>query len=165
MKRTVFAVIGVDDETAFKEIDDGPIPYLEREMGRLEEGGIYFRDGFIADEDEGDEWCAYINYIAAWAFNHQGDERRCSPLTFQRWAEKRTDDMCRECDCHDPDMGCTMSGLDKSYACPLHNEKHVSNGCPCCTGNEAIYPGALRHLGVPHIRYCPNCGRKFEGKQ
>lgn len=26
---------------------------------------------------------------------------------------------CLSCDCHDPDMGCTMPSIDKSYACPL----------------------------------------------
>ena len=26
---------------------------------------------------------------------------------------------CLDCDCYDPDMGCTMPGIDKSYACPL----------------------------------------------
>ena len=26
---------------------------------------------------------------------------------------------CLNCDCHDPDMGCTMPSIDKSYACPL----------------------------------------------
>lgn len=25
------------------------------------------------------------------------------------------------CDCYDPDMGCTMPSVDKSYACPLEN--------------------------------------------
>lgn len=26
---------------------------------------------------------------------------------------------CLRCDCYDPDYECTMSSLDKSYACPL----------------------------------------------
>lgn len=26
---------------------------------------------------------------------------------------------CNDCDCYDPDMGCTMPSFDKSYACPL----------------------------------------------
>ena len=26
---------------------------------------------------------------------------------------------CLDCDCYDPDMGCPMPGIDKSYACPL----------------------------------------------
>ena len=28
-------------------------------------------------------------------------------------------DPCWDCDCNDPDMGCTMPSIDKSYACPL----------------------------------------------
>lgn len=28
-------------------------------------------------------------------------------------------DPCFGCDCNDPDMGCTMSSFDRSYACPL----------------------------------------------
>lgn len=26
---------------------------------------------------------------------------------------------CCFCDCYDPDMGCTMPSIDRSYACPL----------------------------------------------
>lgn len=26
---------------------------------------------------------------------------------------------CLDCDCYDPDFGCTMSGIDREYACPL----------------------------------------------
>lgn len=29
---------------------------------------------------------------------------------------------CWGCDCYDEDMGCTMSSLDRCYACPLENE-------------------------------------------
>ena len=29
------------------------------------------------------------------------------------------DRICLTCDCYDPDYECTMSGLDRSYACPL----------------------------------------------
>ena len=28
---------------------------------------------------------------------------------------------CLGCDCYDPDMGCTMPGMDKWYACPLES--------------------------------------------
>ena len=31
-------------------------------------------------------------------------------------------DPCCGCDCNDPDMGCTMSSIDRSYACPMENE-------------------------------------------
>ena len=29
---------------------------------------------------------------------------------------------CLYCDCYDPDMGCTMPSIDKSYACPLEGD-------------------------------------------
>ncbi len=31
--RRIIALLEVDDNTAFQKIDDGPIPYLEQEMG------------------------------------------------------------------------------------------------------------------------------------
>lgn len=27
-------------------------------------------------------------------------------------------DLCFACDCYDPDLGCTMPSIDRSYACP-----------------------------------------------
>ena len=32
-----------------------------------------------------------------------------------------TDNPCFNCDCYDPDMGCTMPAVDKSYACSLED--------------------------------------------
>ena len=32
---------------------------------------------------------------------------------------KRESDPCLGCDCNDPDVGCTMPSIDRSYACPL----------------------------------------------
>ena len=29
---------------------------------------------------------------------------------------------CLDCDCYDPDMGCSMPGIDRSYACPQRFE-------------------------------------------
>lgn len=31
---------------------------------------------------------------------------------------------CIYCDCYDPDLGCTMPSVDKSYACPLFNDSN-----------------------------------------
>lgn len=59
MKRKIIALLEVDDDTAFQKIDDGPIPYLEKEMGWLEQSNIFLKDAFIADEDENDEEQAY----------------------------------------------------------------------------------------------------------
>lgn len=89
MKRKIFALLEVDDDTAFQKIDDGPIPYLEKEMGWLEQSQIYLKDAFIADGDENDAEQAYLNYLAAWLFN-------ClvtglcekSPVSFREWKRK-----------------------------------------------------------------------------
>lgn len=73
MKRKIVAIVSVDDDTAFEKIDDGPVSYLEKEFGWLEESDIFLRDCFIADDDEDDKWQAYLNYLVDWAFNHQGE--------------------------------------------------------------------------------------------
>lgn len=73
MKRKIVAIVSVDDDTAFEKIDDGPVSYLEKEFGWLEESNIFLRDCFIADDDEDDKWQAYLNYLVDWAFNHQGE--------------------------------------------------------------------------------------------
>ena len=36
---------------------------------------------------------------------------------------EREKNPCLWCDCYDPDLGCTMSPLDKSYACLLENRE------------------------------------------
>ena len=64
--RRIIALLEVDDNTAFQKIDDGPIPYLEQEMGWLEQSNIFLKDAFIADEDENDAEQSYLNYLAAW---------------------------------------------------------------------------------------------------
>ena len=74
MKRKIVALIEVDDDTVFQKIDDGPISYLENEMGWLEQSQIFLENAFIADEDETDTEQAYLNYLADWIFNHQGNE-------------------------------------------------------------------------------------------
>ena len=50
--RTVIAILEVDDDKAFEEIDDGPIPYLEREFGWLEQSGISLQNARILDDDD-----------------------------------------------------------------------------------------------------------------
>lgn len=74
MERKIVAVVGVDDEVAFEQINDGPVPYLEKELAWLGPSGISLKDCFVADEDEDDKWKAYLNYLVEWAFNHQDDE-------------------------------------------------------------------------------------------
>lgn len=83
MKRKIVALIEVDADTAFQKIDDGPISYLENEMGWLEQSQIFLEDVFIVDEDETDAEQAYLNYLADWIFNHQSDElRESGPADF-----------------------------------------------------------------------------------
>ncbi len=86
MKRKIFALLEVDDDTAFQQIDDGPIPYLEKEMGWLEQSQIFLKDAFIADEDENDAEQAYLNYLAAWVFDclNTGLCRK-RPAGFREW--------------------------------------------------------------------------------
>lgn len=67
--RTVIAILEVDDDRAFAEIDDGPIPYLEREMGWLEQSGIFLQNARILDED--DEYDAKAIELADKIFNEE----------------------------------------------------------------------------------------------
>lgn len=88
MKRKIMAIIEVDDEIAFEEINDGPVAYLEREFGLLGESGIFLRDCFIADDDETEEWQAYLNYLVEWAFHHQGEEfAGMAPVCYQEFLD------------------------------------------------------------------------------
>ena len=50
--RTVIAILEVDDDIAFEKIDDGPVPYLERELGYLEQRGIFLQNARILDDDD-----------------------------------------------------------------------------------------------------------------
>lgn len=34
---------------------------------------------------------------------------------------------CLDCDCYDPDMGCTMPSLDLDYACSLHCDEVIDD--------------------------------------
>ena len=66
--RKIIALLEVDDDMAFQKINDGPIPYLEQEMGWLEQSQIFLKDAFISDEDENDAEQAYLNYLAELLF-------------------------------------------------------------------------------------------------
>lgn len=89
MRRKIIALIEVDNDTAFQKNDDGPISYLENEMGWLEQNRIFLEDAFIADEDETDAEQAYLNYLADWIFNHQGSElRESGPAGFSEWKQQ-----------------------------------------------------------------------------
>ena len=91
MKRKIIALLEVNDNTAFQKIDDGPIPYLEQEMGWLEQSQIFLKDAFIADEDENDAEQAYLNYLAAWVFDCLNNKRRSkSPVSFHEWKRQNT---------------------------------------------------------------------------
>lgn len=89
MRRKIIALIEVDDDTAFQKNDDGPICYLAKEMRWLEQSRIFLEAAFIADEDETDAEQAYLNYLADWIFNHQGDElRESGPAGFSEWKQQ-----------------------------------------------------------------------------
>ncbi|MCI8471477.1 MAG: hypothetical protein HFE65_00040 [Clostridiales bacterium] len=91
MKRKIFALLEVDDDTAFQKIDDGPVPYLDKEMERLEQSQIFLKDAFIADEDEDDTEQAYLNYLAVWVFDHLYDEMyEDEPACFREWKRQNT---------------------------------------------------------------------------
>lgn len=82
MKQTIFCKITVDDETAFNQIDDGPVPFLEKKMKKLKDDNIILEDAFLSDENECDLWQLYINYVANWVIKHQGndDKSGVSPM-------------------------------------------------------------------------------------
>ena len=89
MKRKIIALIEVNDNTAFQKIDDGPISYLENEMGWLEQSHIFLENAFIDDEDVSDGEQAFLNYLADWIFNHQGDElHESGPADFSEWKQQ-----------------------------------------------------------------------------
>lgn len=69
MKRTIIALLEVDDDKAFKEIDDGPISYLDLKIGLLEEDGIVLKESFIMDDDEIDDKQRLINNIISQIFD------------------------------------------------------------------------------------------------
>lgn len=74
MKRKVYAAIEVDDGIAFQKTDDGPIPYLELEMNKLENKGIILQNAFIADSDEECKWLCYLNHLIEWVFEHYDED-------------------------------------------------------------------------------------------
>ncbi|MGN0179483.1 MAG: hypothetical protein ACI4DY_08600 [Monoglobaceae bacterium] len=86
MKRKIFALLEVDDDAAFQKINDGPIPYLEKEMGWLEQSNIFLKDAFITDEDETNIEQAYLNYLAAWIFDCLNTNLcKKGPASFREW--------------------------------------------------------------------------------
>ncbi|MCM1488873.1 MAG: hypothetical protein NC203_10960 [Firmicutes bacterium] len=88
MNRQIIALLEVDDDTAFEEHGDGPISYLEKEMGWLEQSQIFLKDAFITDEDECDVEQAYLNYLAEWIFESLGENLSGkSLLCYNKWKQ------------------------------------------------------------------------------
>ena len=83
-ERTVIAYFTVDEDRAFAELGDGPVPYVEHEAARLEESGIFLTEAAIADEDAEDPKEAYLVYLARVCFEHfsDGDIR---PMSYEEW--------------------------------------------------------------------------------
>lgn len=84
MERTVIAYLTIDDDRAFAEIDDGPIAYLEKEAGWLEQSGIFLKDAAIADDDAEDLKERYMVYLARFAFDHMSNPD-VRPMTYEEW--------------------------------------------------------------------------------
>ena len=58
-------------------------------MGWLEQSRIFLENAFISDEDETDAEQAYLNYLADWIFNHQGNELcENEPVVFSEWKQQ-----------------------------------------------------------------------------
>lgn len=144
-KRKIIAIIEVDADTAFEAIDDGPVPYLEKEFGWLEQSGISLKDCFIADDDEDDQQQAYLNYLVEWAFNHQGEDLKgVQPISFDKFCENECPcggDSTNDCE------GCDYSG---DYHCV--NGECVERGDP---HTEADVPNTDNTALV-----CKRCGYK-----
>lgn len=87
MKRTIFCKITVDDETAFNQIDDGPVPFLEKKMKKLKDDNIILEDAFLSDEDDEDLWGRYIHYLAEWVSSHFSDPDGGLPLPWNFYQE------------------------------------------------------------------------------
>lgn len=87
MKRTIFCKITVDDETAFNQIDDGPISFLEKKIGELKEDNIVLEDAFLSDEDNENLWGRYIHYLAEWVNSHSSEADGSSPSSWDLYQE------------------------------------------------------------------------------
>lgn len=83
--RKVIAVLTVDDERVIAA-DRGTLDYVEHEM--LELCDVALDAAFIADFDDTSKWQRYLNYLAAWVFDHTGEEfAGMSPACFDEWGE------------------------------------------------------------------------------
>ena len=88
MERTILAYMTVDEDRAFEEAD-GPISYMEREAGWLEQIGIHLENAAIVDEDAEDPKERYLVYLARFAFEHLSDGD-VYPMTFREWMGRET---------------------------------------------------------------------------
>jgi hypothetical protein len=68
--RTVIAILRVDDDRAIAE-DVGTLEYLEREMGWVEQSGIFLQNARILDDD--DKYDAKAIELADKIFNEEGN--------------------------------------------------------------------------------------------
>lgn len=84
MERMILAYLTVDEDRAFDEMDDGPISYLEREAGWMEQSGIFLEDAAIVDDDAEDPKERYLVYLARFAFEHLSDGN-VHPLSYAEW--------------------------------------------------------------------------------
>lgn len=83
MERTILAYLTVDEDRAFEEAD-GPISYMEREAGWMEQSGIFLKDAAIVDDDAEDPKERYMVYLARFAFDHMSNPD-VRPMTYEEW--------------------------------------------------------------------------------
>ena len=84
MNRKVFAELYVDEEVS--GVNEGTLDYVEKEMGWVNESGIYLRGAILVDRDSDSQWERYINYLCNWALSH--NDEACdgmSPASFEEW--------------------------------------------------------------------------------
>lgn len=90
-ERTIIAYFTIDNDRAFDEAD-GPISYLEREAGWMEQSGIYLESACIADDDAEAPEERYLFYLARFAFEQLGGWEpgtNLVPLTFDEWKNEQ----------------------------------------------------------------------------
>ena len=86
MRRKVFAELYVDEEVS--GVDEGTLDYVEKEMGWVNESGIYLGDAILVDHDSDSQWERYINYLCSWALSHNDEEYAgMSPASFEEWRD------------------------------------------------------------------------------
>lgn len=81
--RTIIAKLDVDEDRLLDIGYEETIVGVEKEFSWLTQSGINLSDAFVADDDETDKWCVYINYVANWCFDSK--DEGSSPISYKDW--------------------------------------------------------------------------------